>query len=685
MKLLSFNMMRGLLLLSIVSLILSGCRPDPTDPGSDALLDDLVGTWVRVESNNPINDFMKVEFTKTGGGIIVDDASSGFSEGSIKWRNVVASTINTTALDYEELGSDGAYYAASIRFVSDNELSITVEASGAGNAQKWLRDDGTIIPVAAQILDCNAANTELVLANTDAPVDYIIPNGCVLDVTKGLTIEPGVVIEVEENGGIGVYDQGFIKAVGTASQPIIIRGTDDVRGLWRGIHIETNTLNNQLDHVTIANAGSNYVYCCNTVGSIFLKDGQLSIKNTTITTGEGYGLVALEKATLREYEALTITDHKENPLYIHMERAGELDGMGSDYTGNDENSLFLFKSTLDQETIMPETNIPYLVEGVMDIKSDLVLEAGVRMEMLENSGLGVYENGTLSLDGTASKPVAIGGKEGNKGYWRGIHIETNSSKNVFTYAEISDAGSNYVYCCNTVATVFLKGGKLAMSNTTLSNGAEYGLYADDGADLVNYSANKITTHDKFPTYMAAERYNEIDGTASSYTGNTRDFLGIFNSDVDDESAWSKNDVPYFIEGVLDVKEPLTIAPGAEVVFEESAGLGVYDQGALTAIGTASERIIFRGFENTTGYWRGIHTETNSSKNEIAYADIRNGGSNYVYCCNNIAALIVKDGQMTLTNSSVVGSGGCGVFVRASATLTESDNTFADNTDGDICN
>ncbi|MEZ4851034.1 MAG: hypothetical protein R3B93_20945, partial [Bacteroidia bacterium] len=112
---------------------------------------------------------------------------------------------------------------------------------------------------------------------------------------------------------------------------------------------------------------------------------------------------------------------------------------------------------------------------------------------------------------------------------------------------------------------------------------------------------------------------------------------------------------------------------------------VYDNGTLNAVGTASNKIIFRGKENVKGYWRGIHTETNSNSNEITHAEIANAGSNYVYCCNDIAGLIVKDGKMKVTNSYIHDNDGCGIFVKSGATLEESGNTFANNTDGNICN
>ena len=136
MKLFSFNLTRGLLFLSIVSIIMAGCRENPDNPGGDdSLIDDLVGTWVRVESNNPVNDYMIVEFSTSAGGIITDKASSGFAEGAIKWKDVVASPDIENALDHQELGSDGAYYPGTIRFNGKDELAITIENSGAATKE----------------------------------------------------------------------------------------------------------------------------------------------------------------------------------------------------------------------------------------------------------------------------------------------------------------------------------------------------------------------------------------------------------------------------------------------------------------------------------------------------------------------------------------------------------------------
>lgn len=674
-------MKRILLPFTVMALLLTtGCDLTEGPGEGENDLTRLEGSWIRIASNNPGSDGIIITLTGTDG-IIKDKAGSGFQNGDAKWANI--ESVDSENYLYEELGSDYNYYGASMILRSDDTLRISINSSGAGNVQKWVRE-GEYIPGGTTQELAGDISSPTTLVNGPSDVDYCVVG--VLDVTAKLSIEPGTVIAFSENAGLGIYDNGALTAVGTSTEPIIMKGKVSTPGYWRGIHTETNTFDNQLDYVTISDAGSNYVYCCNVAASLFVKDGKFSIQNTTIANGASYGIYAREQAEFVEFEKNTITTHEKAPMYLHLERTTELDGTGSDFTGNDEDYIQILESTVDEETIVPANNVPYLFDGsVMDITEALTIEEGVEIEVKENGGIGVFDDGSLSIDGTAASPVIIRGASAVEGFWRGIHIETNSINNQFDYAEISDAGSDYVYCCNTVATVFLKGGKLEMANTTLSNGKGYGLYANADANLSGYSENTITTHEQMPLYMAAERFGELDGLNSNYSGNTEDYLGVFNSDVASSTTWYPADVPYLVETVIDVTDPLTIEPGTEIAFTEQGGLGVYDQGSLNAEGTASENIIFRGLESTQGYWRGIHSETNSNSNILRYVEITEAGANYVYCCNDKANLLLKSGKMTVENSTISNSGGCGIVVKSAATLTESGNSFSNNSEGNICN
>lgn len=657
-------------------------------PGQNTL-DSIDGEWVRVASNNPANDGMVVTVTGSTG-TVTENPRSSFAIGAVKWRNVTPN--DASGFNYEELGSDANYYDATMELDGDT-IFIDVFSTGAGNIQKYVKrseytDPG---PSAETItLDCSGFNTDSELENGPAAVDYIVPSGCVLDVTAALSIQAGTVIQFEENSGIGVYDGGSLKMVGTSAEPIILRGKEAIAGYWRGIHIETNSFNNLFDYVNISDAGSNYVYCCNTVATVFLKGGKLKMTNSTLSNGDGYGLYANEQAELLDYANNEITTHTDMAMWIHLERAGELDGTGSTYVGNEKDFVGVFESTLDEEVSVPALDVPFFFEEgkVMDIIDDLTLEAGVEIVMGNEAGIGVIDNGSLKVTGTNTAPVTIRGEEATQGYWRGIHMETNSINNQISYLTVSDAGSDYVYCCNTTASIFLKDGRASFENTTLSNGAGYGFATKADFEFTNFSENQVTTHAEEPLYLSLAQASAIDGLSSNFAGNDRDVILLYRASLDGEGiTLKKTNVPYGIETnvVIDIKQPLTLNPGVIMEFRENAGLGVYDSGTLNAEGTASEKIIFRGASDEVGYWRGIHTETNSSNNVLDHVDISNAGSNYVYCCNQKAGLFVKAGQMTVSNSYIHDNGGCGIAVGSSGTLTESGNTFANNTEGHICN
>ena len=82
-------------------------------------------------------------------------------------------------------------------------------------------------------------------------------------------------------------------------------------------------------------------------------------------------------------------------------------------------------------------------------------------------------------------------------------------------------------------------------------------------------------------------------------------------------------------------------------------------------------------------WRGNYVETNYPYNEFNYCEVQNAGSNYVYCCNDIAAVYLRSGMMTIENSVFPDNGGCAIYVRERATLTESGNSYS-NKDLELC-
>ncbi|WP_452229110.1 hypothetical protein [Lacinutrix sp. MEBiC02404] len=99
-------------------------------------LAELQGSWIRVGGNNPTNNGVVVDVVEDTG-TITDASLSEFNLGDIKWKEVYA--LDANSFIYEELGSDYNYYPASMELGVADTLRISVNYSGSGNIQKWVR------------------------------------------------------------------------------------------------------------------------------------------------------------------------------------------------------------------------------------------------------------------------------------------------------------------------------------------------------------------------------------------------------------------------------------------------------------------------------------------------------------------------------------------------------------------
>lgn len=99
-------------------------------------LEELRGNWIRVGGNNPTNNGVVVNVAEDTG-TITDASLSEFNLGDIKWKEVYA--LDANSFIYEELGSDYNYYPASMEIGVADTLRISVNYSGSGNIQKWVR------------------------------------------------------------------------------------------------------------------------------------------------------------------------------------------------------------------------------------------------------------------------------------------------------------------------------------------------------------------------------------------------------------------------------------------------------------------------------------------------------------------------------------------------------------------
>jgi len=154
-------------------------------------------------------------------------------------------------------------------------------------------------------------------------------------------------------------------------------------------------------------------------------------------------------------------------------------------------------------------------------------------------------------------------------------------------------------------------------------------------------------------------------------------------DINAPTTWTNqnddpNDIDYKILENIDINDVLTIEPGVRIAFESGVLMEVRD-GALIAIGTAAERIVFTGCESINGYWSGIRFRSDDVRNEMDFCEISYGGSSDLN-----ANILVDDfagvaSKLTLTNSVITNSLNTGLLVDQDATLISfANNVFSDN-------
>ncbi|MGB3617385.1 MAG: hypothetical protein WBA12_04650 [Catalinimonas sp.] len=663
---------RAAALLSAFLLLTVSCKTKD----EKASLSDIAGDWVMTSGDNV--DEIGMRLTVNGNtGTITNEANSPLlSTGDVRWLNVSPETDKT--FTYEELAFDGNYYDATLTIVNDSTLRVSVDDLTSGGNQTWMRN--MVGPINAVELACDAFTSNIVLENGPSPVDYII--SCSMTASAQVTVEAGTVIHFKENSAIDVTSSGSFRAVGSATAPIVFRGTENTEGWWRGIYFASPSNNNQLEHVTIQDAGSERVRCCDEPATLYQASGKLSLKNVTLRNGDGNGINARPGGEFTAYENVRITTHDEYPLILPVSRLSEIDGTDSDYSGNEEDFFFI-SGNISDDVVLPKINIPYLMSGIVGIGAGLTIEAGAEIAMVTNAGIRVDSDGSLSIEGTSDDPVVIRGAEATSGYWRGIYLNSNSGRNRINYARISDAGSDRVACCDAAATLYLSSGRATVTNSTFSNGKSFGITATREFEFVEYANNTVTTHDEYPLNISLARVDELDGLGSNYGGNDKDFINVVAATLNDEVTWQETDVPYRFTGVGNIEARMDFDPGVEVVFSVNAGMGIYGTGILNAVGTSDKKIIFRGEEDEVGQWRGLDFNSNSGNNELTHVNISNAGSERVFCCSSPAAVFVRGGRLKITQTRIAKTKNCALRIGSSADVDRSDLSFSGN-DDDIC-
>jgi hypothetical protein len=130
---------------------------------------------------------------------------------------------------------------------------------------------------------------------------------------------------------------------------------------------------------------------------------------------------------------------------------------------------------------------PYVIYGgylTLDGDDKLTIDPGVRVHIHNNSGIWIYENGNIQVNGTQTDPVTFQGTrleyawQDIPGQWDRIWINEGSSDNVFNYAIIKNAFIGIQAETNPFnQTPTISTNTLRLNNCEIHNNSAVGVFA----------------------------------------------------------------------------------------------------------------------------------------------------------------------------------------------------------------
>jgi hypothetical protein len=311
-------------------------------------------------------------------------------------------------------------------------------------------------------------------------VDYVISDRMLFQSNSKLTIEPGTEIVFENNAHLE-FRSSTIKAIGTASAPILMRGKERTKGYWAGIAMYGKT-DNALAYCQIEDAGGPSQLSSGEVASLVvgtaLGDGGLSLENCRVANGGSHGLYIRGGSTLEAFTNNVITTC-EYVASVRANSLGELAGTANTLTGNVRDQVKVNGNQVIKPATWPALPVSYLFSGTTDVYNEVTIEPGATLLFDNVAEFVLYKSASTSAklyaNGTPAKPILFKGAVTTPGYWKGIKVDFGLAQ--FNYCQISDAGgigaspnNGIFYLTQALGTI-----DVTIQNCTISNSSNHGI------------------------------------------------------------------------------------------------------------------------------------------------------------------------------------------------------------------
>jgi hypothetical protein len=520
------------------------------------------------------------------------------------------------------------------------------------------------------------------LGQDDLAGNTTLPAGCyavsqLLSVESRLDLEPGVEMYFAANAGLMVGGSGVLSAIGTVDLPVVMTGS--AAGGWAGLRfLGAASSDNRLEQVQLDGAAD--------IGVDVSLSSRLTVSASEVSGAPGFGLVAQAGSEVT-VEGSTFA---ANGIPIATSIDGVV-GIGSDnvFDANDEQIIQVEGGSLADTVQWASPGVPLRFTSSVTVQAALTLDAGVEIEMPMDSQFVVVTTGSISAAGRPDAPVTWRGVHNERGFWRGLSVESKATANAISGCVIENGGSDgWNGSPDSVGMVWLPDeAKLVLSGCTLRGSDGPALTSFGGADMTGFADNVI--EDNQGTLRVSPAMGHMIEASNTFVGNDEQYIRIGrananNDRVEGNSTWQALSIPYRVMDRFFVSGAWTIAAGTTVEVVQDRQIIVEDTGSVHAVGTADAPILLQGAEQLAGYWMGLQIDSVSASNEMQFVELRHAGSDgFNGAADSDGAVYLAGGSLMLTDSTIADSGGYGIVVWDDGQLLGCGNvTFSNNVKGD---
>ncbi len=390
------------------------------------------------------------------------------------------------------------------------------------------------------------------------------------------------------------------------------------------------------------------------------------------------------------------------------------------------------------DTTWTQAGSPYVITSTVVVNDNITLTIEPGVEVQVNAGHSLYVLGILKAVGNAGSPITFGPVSGNAdGSWTGVSIgggavQTDSDASQLQHLTIRGGGTNLSITDSfpTLADVILQNaaggqlggigqglsvvqiqrtGTLTLQRLTSRNNAGGGVSLAGG----NYVLDSLTVQSNSGIGLSVSdassqvtlRDSTIQGNLSTailpaqvvlqnntFANNATNVIAWIGGVIDRNLAW---DVPgidgYQILGTVTVQpgNTLSVPAGTPVTFAGPNGVALDVQGALQAIGTAEQPVVFSS--STQANARTGQIDLRGSGSQLSNVTIQGLGGqpgalniygntpqlDGIRVSQNIThgIYVENGGSLALHNSVLAGNGSHGLFNATPAQQVDATNNY----------